>query len=1239
RISQESELVLSPALFTALQQRYPSISHVDLQLKRGTHHNELTRFRYDVTLQVGPAQAQQAVPTWRDWQREQLTLDELRRLLVETQPVALGIARIPNARLSTETNLLEQLARADQTATVADLRTTLAAHDPSGAIDPETIWALGEELSYVVEVGWSGTGADGCFSAVFQRQIDDQAPAPLAPAAQIDEPLPWSAYANNPLREKLSQQIVPQIRDLLKERLPEYMIPSAFVLLDTLPLTPNGKLDRGALPAPPQILPELEDDFVPPRTPIEQTLAEIWADVLRLERVGINNSFFALGGDSIRSIQVVARANQAGLRITPKQMFQHQTIAELALVAEVITDDQPAPVVGPLPLTPIQRAFVEQGAAVAASWRWGVLLETPSGLEVGSLEAMLQHLVAHHDALTVRLVESESGWQQLRVSPDAALAFTTIDLTSSPDPDSDITSAALAAHAALDLATGPIIRAIFFNLGAHQAGRLLLAIHPLLIDERSWPLIVAHLRTAYDQRSQNQPIALPTTPLSFAQATQRLAAHTQSRDRDRELAYWTDQPWAESATLPHDQPVSDGSAAESGIVTATLDAETTTHLRLEAASAYRTGSAEILLTALARTLTGRIGSRTVAIELEEPGRAQPPADLSRTVGRFTQLVPLLLQLPGDDPGAAIKDVKQQVRSAAQHAHTYSGLSDEQRHALPAPDIRFTYADDDDQTLRDSPTFTLIQNYSGTDVVTPMPHALHIVVSSADDQLAIEWRYNQQAYRRATIEALATRFDAELRELIAHCMSPEAGGYTPSDFPLSGLDQQQIDRLVGANRQIEDIYPISPLQEHMLLRHIHAPTPGLYVVQDVMHAQQIHVPMLERAWQRIVDRHPFLRTAIVWDGLERPLQIAYTGVRVPLTIEDWRDLTPEEQQRREESFVEADRRQGFDLSQPMSVRVFMAQVGDNTYHIVTTTHYMRLDGWSFRLCLSEFNGFYAAFATGRDLQLNSYCSYRDYVNWLRQQDLAEAEAFWRPLLQDFTTPTPLVAHAPGGVTTPEDGFTKDFIYISTATTHALNAIVRQHQLTLNTIIQGAWALLQSRYTGTDDILFGIIVTARPATLPGIERMVGPIANVLPVRLRVAADTPLLSWLKDLRTQQVEAGQYEFTPLELIREWCDVPRDQPFFESYLAFQNLPTFEIPGTNFRQANSARSGETVLAQMEYPVRIDVFPGPDEIGLVMSYYRHFFDSATILRMMHDFRALLEAIAARPDRRLGELRQS
>jgi amino acid adenylation domain-containing protein len=331
RAAQETELVIDPDFFHALKLDVPAIGRVDIQLRRGRLRNETTQFHYDVLLRVGPATAAVDPSVTLDWQRGKLTPDGLRALLEEGMIESLAVTNVPNARLSAEVAALDLVRVGGELRTAGELREALAAV-PRG-VEPEDLWALGEETGYAVSVRWSGTGESGRCDAVFARQAgeSDTWPAFGAVRAEIK---PWQLYANHPFQGAGAQHLIPVLRAFLRERLPDYMVPSAFVALDTLPLTPNGKVDRRALPAPDQQSFVQDGDLVAPRNPVEETLAAIWAKVLRLERVGIHNDIFDLGGDSLLIFQIITRANQAGLQITPKQFFTHKTIAELAKAME-----------------------------------------------------------------------------------------------------------------------------------------------------------------------------------------------------------------------------------------------------------------------------------------------------------------------------------------------------------------------------------------------------------------------------------------------------------------------------------------------------------------------------------------------------------------------------------------------------------------------------------------------------------------------------------------------------------------------------------------------------------------------------------------------------------------------------------------------------------------------------------------------------------------------------------------
>jgi len=632
---------------------------------------------------------------------------------------------------------------------------------------------------------------------------------------------------------------ISELRRFLKETLPEYMVPSAFVYLDALPLTPNGKVDRRALPAPDQTRPELESAYVAPRTREEKILADIWAQVLGVEQVGVHDNFFELGGDSILSIQVIARANQAGLQLTPRQLFQAPTVAGLAAMAGTgrAIEAEQGIVEGPVPLTPIQHWFFEQELPEPHHWNQALLLEVRQALEPSLLEGAVEHLMAHHDALRLRFtppVPPESGkekgggeWRQGNAGMDGEVPFICVDLSALPSAEQGpaIEVAAAEAQTSLNLTTGPLLRVVYFDLGAGQPGRLLIVIHHLAVDGVSWRILLEDLQMAYHQLSRGEAVQLPPKTTSFQQWARRLVEYAQTEAVRRELDYWLgilapdrsrtrlEQGSLSAehriARLPVDYPGGENTEASARTVAVSLSAEETQALLQEVPAAYRTEINDVLLTALAQAMARWTGSRALLVELEGHGREPifDDVDLTRTVGWFTVAFPVVLDLKNaDGPGEALKAVKEQLRRVPHRGIGYGLLrylcQDEEvtkrLQALPQPEIGFNYMGQLDQALPGGSPFGPARESRGPDR-SPQGrrnHLLDISGSIAGGQLRLEWIYSENLYRRATVEQMAQDFLEALRAIIAHCRSPEAGDVTPSDFPLAGLDQKKLKKVLA-----------------------------------------------------------------------------------------------------------------------------------------------------------------------------------------------------------------------------------------------------------------------------------------------------------------------------------------------------------------------------------------------------------------------------------------------------------
>ncbi|MBD0385363.1 MAG: amino acid adenylation domain-containing protein [Nostoc sp. C3-bin3] len=602
-----------------------------------------------------------------------------------------------------------------------------------------------------------------------------------------------------------------QLRDLLQQKLPHYMMPSQFVFLKALPLTANGKIDKKSLPAPDSVKPELQAVFVAPRTPEEIALAKIWAELLNLEQVSIHDNFFELGGDSIISIQAIAKANQVGLHLTPKQIFEHQTIAKLALVADITSkaESEQGLVIGTVPLTPIQHSFFAQNSPEPDHWNQSLLLELQQNIEPNILQQAIQHLLAHHDALRLRFRSTAKAWESFNADVESEVPFTKFDFSElhQEQQKTAIEAKATELQASLDLSNSSLVRVALFDLSSQQNSRLLMIIHHLAVDGVSWRILLSDLQTAIEQLQQNQVIQLPAKTTSFKEWSQRLQEYANIKTLYSQLDFWCSELRQRVFPLPVDYVGGLNTVATSKTLSVFLNETETQALLQEVPAKYHTQINDVLLTALAKTFAEWTGEKTLLVNLEGHGREDifTDVDLSRTVGWFTTVFPVLLDLKNSATvGDALKVIKEQLRSIPNRGFDYGVLrylcNDTAKNlaAMPQAEVCFNYLGQFDQILQPSAWFSLAPESSGT-ARSPLGSRSHLIDISgfvAGGRLQLDWTYSTTIHKAATVSSLADKFVQALREIISHCQSADAGGYTPSDFSKAKVSQKDLDFLLA-----------------------------------------------------------------------------------------------------------------------------------------------------------------------------------------------------------------------------------------------------------------------------------------------------------------------------------------------------------------------------------------------------------------------------------------------------------
>jgi amino acid adenylation domain-containing protein/non-ribosomal peptide synthase protein (TIGR01720 family) len=632
------------------------------------------------------------------------------------------------------------------------------------------------------------------------------------------------AHEDSPGQKRLVAYVVPQklqpttneLRDFLKQKLPNYMIPAAFMVLDSIPMTLNQKVDYRAFPTP-DFSRSAEDKFIAPRTLIEEKLVAIWSEVLRVENVGIHDNFFELGGDSILSIQLISKANQAGIQIAAKQLFKYQTIAELATVAGITRqiNAEQGLVTGCVPLTPIQHWFFEQKLPEPHYFNQSALLDVPSDVQPELLQQVVQQLLVHHDALRLRFVQ-EGEWQQINAdTQDVPLRIFDLSHLPSAEQQTAIATKDAELQASLNLSTGAIatpaagiVRVALFQLGNDRPSSLLFIIHHLAVDGVSWRILLEDLATAYQQISRGEAIKLPAKTTSWQYWSDRLTEYAQTQ-AIKELDYWLTQSSFQVTALPVDYPSSkeNNTVASTASVTLALNEEQTRALLQDVPSAYNTQINDVLLTALVQSFTQWTGESSLLIDLEGHGREDlfDDVDLSQTVGWFTTLFPVGLELGEiDHLGEALKSIKEQLRRIPNRGIGYGVLRylhktttiREKLKLLPSAQVSFNYLGQFDQVIKASKVLGLAKEFkSEQSLFNQRSHLLGISGFIRAGKLEMTWAYSEKVYKQYTIEKLASGFMEALKILIFHCKSKDSQSYTSSDFSAAKLNQKQLDKFM------------------------------------------------------------------------------------------------------------------------------------------------------------------------------------------------------------------------------------------------------------------------------------------------------------------------------------------------------------------------------------------------------------------------------------------------------------
>ncbi|MFD7054920.1 amino acid adenylation domain-containing protein [Streptomyces mirabilis] len=1082
-----------------------------------------------------------------------------------------------------------------------------------------------------------------------------------------------------------------ELRSFLARRLPDTMVPGVVMVIDEVPLTPNGKADKAALPRPEFRV----AGYRAPGSPVEEVLAGLFAEVLAVRRVGVDDDFFSLGGDSIQSLQIASRARAQGVEVGSQQIFEFRTVAALAETvvaaqagADAALEELEGGGVGWLPHLPVT-LLLKDSEPVSARSAQARFLELPEGMDQTRLAATVGAVIDHHDLLRARLTETGGGG--LDVGPPGSVAVDTLIRRVTQDGPwnaeaggeqagawHSLFAAELdAAAGRLDPAAGVVAQFVWFDAGPARAGRLLVVLHHLVVDGDSWRILISDLAAAWQQIRDGRTPELAPVATSVRRWAHALVQEARRPERVAELGLWR-------STVEGSDPVLGRRRLDPAVdVNSTLSetrvqlpAEVTEALLTTLPARFHCGVDDGLLAALVMAVTKWRAGRGVDVSSSlirrtgpGPGRAEaavPGADLSRTVGPLTHVTPVRLDVGGIDleeafaggpaAGTVVKAVKEQLRAVPDQGIGYGllhHLNPETAAVLEqygSGQISFCHLGRFSDTglpaelrgLGFTPVHGVAERAeldAGRD--PHMPAHAEVAISATVTETAEGPRLGalftapEGVLSSAEVRELADLWCQALEALAGHTARPGAGGLTPSDLPLVTVAQEDIDDWEEYYPGLSDIWPVPPLPLSLLVHSKMEREAGAeldtYQVQYMLRLSgPVEPGRLRTAAQALLDRHPVLRAAYAPGPDGDFVQLVVDGVEVPWQYLDLSGLGDAMRDAAYEQFLASDLKAHFDLATPPMLRMSLLTLAADRHELVLTAHHAIVDGWCLPLLVRDL--LYLYVGRGDASALPPARSYREYLAWLAQQDAQESARVWAKELASLKGPTLIAPDAAPGVGSPDTG--RIDIPLPVDTARELPRRAAEVGVTLNTLVQGAWAVVLNRLSGRQDVVLDAVVAGRPVALPGAESVVGTFINTIPVRVPCTPDDTLAQMLTDLQERQGALLGHHHYGLAEIQRAAGLPA---LSDSLVAFESFP---LDRTGIAEASEAAgiavTGIGLFTLSHFPVTVFVHPDGAYPRLNLQYQRHLFSRGQAEEMAALYGRVLEQIAENPQARLSDV---
>ncbi len=1016
-----------------------------------------------------------------------------------------------------------------------------------------------------------------------------------------------------------------EVKQILSEQMPEYMVPPYITYLDEMPVIKNGKLDKKRLPRPEA---ESSAAYRKPETKAECAVAETFEEILGGTNVGADDSFFELGGDSIKAIRIVSRLREKGYEANVRDIMQKKTVSriaeELSGAGEAEEETQKE-VQGEVLLTPIQREFFSKDLPEPWHFNQSFLLETEEAIDGEAIKRALHEVVVHHDML--RSVYRD-GKQMIRGTADGEL-YGYVECEQSGRDLQEICSEV---QRSFDLEKGPLLRAAVVH--GKKKDWLLLCIHHLVVDGVSWRILLEDIMDGYRKGKAGEEIHLPAKTTSFQEWSRKQESYARSARLEEEESYWRE---IEEKICRGKLEKAETGETGIGTVKVELDPEVTEKLLYKAGRAYNTEINDLLLSALAEAVCGMTGKKDIAVSLEGHGREDilEGVAVDRTVGWFTSTYPVVLSAKGKT-GETIKGVKEELRRVPNHGigygmlRWYQGILGKEE-----PDIVFNYLGRFEEGELEG-GFRISQDPKGEEVSGKNLYSMAVSINGLEERgrLSFELTYEKSIHRREDMEELGRRYGEALKEIAIYCAERKETEHTASDYGEVGWSEEEFEEvkesLGKSGLEVERIYPLTAMQEGMLFHEIAGDKDTAYIVQSVYRTEKNFRPeYMERISKLLGTKHEMLRTSIMYKRVREPRQVLLKKRDIEYQYIDMRNVDDLEEKLT--SYSKADIKRGFNLEEDSILRISVIRCKEGEYRIYMCFHHIIMDGWCMSLLMNDIAQLYGQMLEGKEDQVilaNMECvtGYEKYVRNQKKKDLKEGLKYWNEVLEGYEKQAMI---KPEGIAEPtEEEVSIVTRRISKEDTETLEQIRRVHGITINTVIEAAWGILLQKYNNVKDVVYGKVVSGREEKIENVERMLGLFINTIPIRVELKSGESVVELLKRLQEQALKSMEYSYCPLAEIQKRSDLGSE--LIQSVFAFENY--YEEDSWNDQLGLEI---ESAREQTNYPLSVTVY---EQEGLVLNLY---YDTQKYVReeaerILKHFEVVIRQLSMNPEEEVDKL---